>query len=134
VIDPYSRLDVRRSTYLFFCSASVVAVLIVVGTIMDVPAVDNWLTDAETHTWGRLLVYALLLCFFISAMTLWSSAVWYAQVSPDVMLPRGPLVAILILTNFVGGFFYYWLAVHWRPGTERIRHMKRPLFPAQPSN
>lgn len=54
------------------------------------------------------------------ALTLWGAAIWYAAVSPDVIVSRAAVIGVLVFGNIVAAFLYYWLMVHWRAGTRRM--------------
>ena len=80
--------------------------LVMVGYMTEIPPIDQWL---EKSFAGQAATKVILLAAFLDMMALWFSAVWYAwRRCKD---RNGPFWAVfaLLLTNFVGGFFYYFL-------------------------
>jgi len=120
----------RRATRLYSRSAWVVLALILLGYATYLPSVSRALALAEESAVGRFALGALVVCVGLAMLTLWGGAIWYACVSSEVLVGRPFLVAVLVLTNCAGAFFYYWCAVHWRRAT---RLALRPDAPAQPS-
>lgn len=98
----------KRARRTLAWSASGVLIAIVAGYLTLIPTVD-----ASIDTFGaasRVLVAVVLALFLMAALTCWAAAVSHA-----LLLGRRGLAIVLLVTNFVGGFFYYFLYVAWRP-------------------
>ena len=108
---------VGRTTRLFSKSAWIVLAFIILGYLSLMPQVTAALEDLGQHAIGRFVLGVMLAGFIIAALLLWGSAIRYARSSPET-ISRSTTTALLILTNFVGAFFYYWLSVHWRRSTK----------------
>jgi hypothetical protein len=107
----------RRATRLYSRAAWAVLALILLGYAMYLPVVHSALAHAEDSAFGRFVWGVFLLGAGLAMLALWGAAIWYACASDEVIFGRPILVAVLVLTNGVGAFFYYWCAVHWRSGT-----------------
>ena len=120
----------RRATRLYSRAAWAVLALILLGYAAYLPVVHRALANAEESALGRFALGVFLLGAGLAMITLWGAGIWYACVSDEVIFGRPILVAVLVLTNGVGAFFYYWCAVHWRSST---RIALRPPASAQPT-
>jgi hypothetical protein len=90
--------------------------LVVVGYTSEIPSIDQWLDRSSA---GQAATKVILLGAFLDAMALWFSALWFAwRRSKDSNGALWPIF-VLALTNFVGGFFYYFLFAR--------KHMPRPV-------
>jgi hypothetical protein len=69
---------------------------------------------------GYVVVFSILTAALLTTLALWISAIWYASTeAPQRGVAKHALVAILVFTNFVGAFFYYFLAVRRAPRRHR---------------
>jgi hypothetical protein len=102
----YKENRVRRT---LAWSASAVLIAIVASYLSLIPTVDAAIDTLGAA--GRILVGIVLALFLMAALTCWTAAVRHA-----LLLGRRGLAIGLLVTNFVGGFFYYFLYVAWRPG------------------
>jgi hypothetical protein len=84
------------------------------GGVLSVPSLADAVRSAPQ---GSLLSFAgkgVALVGGAAMLSLWLTAVWHAAVDRRRGgLQRGLLVAVLIVSNFVGGLAYYFLSVHW---------------------
>lgn len=87
--------------------AMVVAVLLAYATA--IPAIGERLDRFEATAAGRAAVTSCLITVLLDTLVLWFSALWYAWQRAKER--RGSLwpVFLLVVTNFVGAFFYYFL-------------------------
>ena len=100
--------------------------LVLLGCFISVPPVDRALHGTLAGSPLAFTVAGLLsISAGLIALSIWGAALWYASVSPDVIVPRPWVITGLVLTSFVGAFAYYWLAVHWRPTTRKLRRVHR---------
>lgn len=85
--------------------AMVLAVLLAYAT--SIPSIGERLDRFEATAAGRAVMASCLIAVFLDILVLWFSALWYAWQRAKER--RGPLwpVFLLVLTNFVGAFFYY---------------------------
>lgn len=105
---------VARRVLAYACWLMVV--WIVIGYLTMVPAIDRRITAAEGSAIGREILGVLLVAVLLTALVIWGAALWHATIDREPhLVPRGMLIAILMLGNFVAGFFYYFLFVHWLP-------------------
>lgn len=89
---------------------------IVVGYLSTVPSIDSRLTIAESQPIVRSTVAVFLAVLTLTALVTWVAALWYAfSDTAHHHVPRVLLIAVLVFSNFVGAFFYYFLFVHWQP-------------------
>jgi hypothetical protein len=93
-----------------------------VGYLTLIPAVDERLDTNIVAV--RIAETFFLATIGAAAITAWISAVWYAITSHKAKtgLPRELLVILLIATNFVGAFFYYFLSVYWLTKSPKVEH------------
>jgi hypothetical protein len=105
-----------------------VLALILFGYATYLPVVQRATAWIAESTFGRFALGTFLIGVGLAMLTLWAAAIWYAWVSDEVIVSRPFLVTVLVFTNGVGAFFYYWCAVHWRIGT---RIALRPVTNAQ---
>jgi hypothetical protein len=85
---------------------------ILLAYVSLIPAISQGLDRLEASQFGRAIVVTALLLILCDALLLWGSAIWYAWTdNSSSRTSRGFRTAILILSNFVGGFFYYFLVV-----------------------
>ena len=100
-------------------SAWMVLGLVIASGVTSIDAIGSWLASSPEGSLPALLSSALIALGGAAMLILWASAVLHAFV--DVRrtgVPRLLLIGMLIVFNFVGGFFYYFLYLVWRKPTE----------------
>jgi hypothetical protein len=98
--------------------------MLILGLASTLPGIKGWLARmdrdplfAARHDLGTRIVG-------IAGVAAWAAAVWYAIRDPERhLLPKPLIVFLLLFSNFVGAFIYYFLFVFWR---HRGGH-RRPL-------
>jgi hypothetical protein len=84
-----------------------ILVAIIAGYIDLIPTVEQSIDRAGRA--GQIGVGVALAAVAVAAMVCWVGAIWYAA-----SIGRRGLAVLLGLTNFVGGFFFYFGYVIWR--------------------
>ena len=98
------------------CSAWGMLVAVALSFVSMIPVINVRLEMLEGSSLGRAIVMAALLLVLCDALLLWGSAVWYAwSNTPSGQSSRALTIALLLLTNFVGGFSYYFFVVSRSP-------------------
>ena len=89
-----------------------VLALIALGYVDMIPEVDQAIEAAGRA--GQIGVGVVLAAVAIAAIVCWTGAVWYA-----LSVGRRGLALLLGVTNFVGGFFFYFGYVAWHSDIAR---------------
>lgn len=110
-------------------SAWAILGLVVVGLILSVPAIAERADAGNTVLRGVGIAARALM--IPAAIGTWAGALWYCWVDrPGPAAPRWLMVSTLVMLHFAGGFFYYFLYVHWSDGTSPGHGSPRP-FPGR---
>jgi hypothetical protein len=104
----------QRSRKLLGIGAWVLLAAVALGFLTSIPTVDATLDRASGALLVRLVMAVILTVVGAAAIATWAGAVWHARVTQQSSKAgRRALLALLVLGNFVAGFFYYFGYVYW---------------------
>lgn len=115
-------MTLKRAHRLLAAASWTTVLLIILGYVDSIAAVDQWLTAAEAHPIVRWGVVALLLMAAATVLLVWWAAVWYAILDPaQHRIPRPMVIGLLVIGGFAAGLAYYFFVVHRRPPVGEAR-------------
>lgn len=89
--------------------------MVALGGILSISTIAEAIQAARPGTVLHIASTAVPAAAAVILFVLWGSALWYAwNDHSQRSMPRGLLIALLLIGNFVAAFFYYFVFVLWR--------------------
>jgi hypothetical protein len=101
-------------------TAWVILAAAVLSFVAATASVQEWLREMDERPAFYAVHTVMPNGIALTMIVAWASALWYAVIDPrDHLLPKWFIVVLLILSNAIGAFFYYFLFVCWQEDPAR---------------
>ena len=107
------RHTVQTSRRVLAITAWLTLLLVILAGILSIPFVAEIVTTASEASVVSWFGNVILAAAIVILPAVWISAVVHAASIPRPPIPRSLLLVGLVVSNFVGSMFYYFVYVHW---------------------